>query len=204
MSDLVSAMMTSISRSALGLHKWGSESSRKHTAESGIGQVLFVLGKLARTSNAANIHGNIVPQLVRKRLLGKDVRHGDPAAWLEQAMHLLEDKSLVGIGDEVDDAVGDDAVGCLRLERDVGDDALDERDVVCVLLGGFDLVGAGKHVLEEGGLDSLGRGEGRHLLTSFMSMPMAFPLAPTLEEARKTSKPAPLPRSTTVSPLVNG
>ena len=36
--------------------------------------------------------------------------------------------------------------------------------------------------------------------TSFMSMPMARPEGPTLVAARKTSKPAPLPRSMTVSP----
>ncbi len=35
-----------------------------------------------------------------------------------------------------------------------------------------------------------------------MSIPIAFPWAPTFLAARNTSKPAPLPRSTTVSPFV--
>jgi hypothetical protein len=40
--------------------------------------------------------------------------------------------------------------------------------------------------------------------TSFMSMPIARPEGPTLVAARKTSKPAPLPRSRTVSPCAWG
>lgn len=37
-------------------------------------------------------------------------------------------------------------------------------------------------------------------LTLFMSTPMTLPVSPTLLAARKASKPAPLPRSITVSP----
>lgn len=113
-------------------------------------------------------------------------------------MHLLEDEVLFRSRDKVDDAVGDDAVGGVGLEGDGGDVAFDEGDIGCgISFGRFDGVRFLEHVLcllMGGNVSARGR------RTSFMSTPMARPVEPILEEARKMSKPAPLPRSTTVSP----
>ena len=43
--------------------------------------------------------------------------------------------------------------------------------------------------------------DGKVFLTLFISTPMALPVGPTLFAAVKTSKPAPDPKSTTVSPF---
>ncbi len=54
-------------------------------------------------------------------------------------------------GNEIDDTVGDDAVGSVGREGHGCDDALDEGDVVGGGgFGGFNGVGAGEHVLGRG------------------------------------------------------
>lgn len=118
------------------------------TCKPSILQVLLILNHLTSTRNASNIHGYVIPQLLGQGLLSQDVGDGDATARLEHAVHLLEHLMLVRLGHQVDYAVGDDAVGRVILERDSCDNALDEADVVCVILpAGLDRVGSGKHVI---------------------------------------------------------
>lgn len=122
--------------------------SLKLTAKPSIPQIRLVLRKLASPRDAADVHGDVVAELVGEGLFGEDVRDGDAAARLEEAVHLLEDEGLIGFGDEVDHAVGDYTVGCGGLEGDGGDEALDEGDVLSgIALGCLEGVGAGEHVL---------------------------------------------------------
>lgn len=110
-------------------------------------EVPLVLLDQARPRDAADVQCHVRPELLRQGLLGQDVGDGDAAAGLQQAVHLLEDEGLVLLRHEVDDAVGDDAVGCVRGDGGhVGYLGINEADVGLVVLC-LDLVGSGEHVL---------------------------------------------------------
>lgn len=118
------------------------------TIKPGCSEVRFILAHLTRTSHAANIQGDVLPQLIGKLLTREDVADGQSTAGLEQPEHFGENGLLVRIWNEVDDAVADDAVGGVVGKWDGCDGALDEFDIGCVDLG-FVCVGFGNHVLEK-------------------------------------------------------
>lgn len=120
-------------------------------AESGISQPLLVFSHLTGAGDAANIHGHVASQPAWEFFLGENVGHGNSTAGFEEAVHLLEDLWLLGSRDEVDNAVGDDAVASTILKWNIGDDALNEGDVGGgVASGSLVIVGTSQHVLSGG------------------------------------------------------
>lgn len=94
--------------------------------EPGLLEVFLILGDQAGASDTPNISSRTLLHLLWQGVLREDVRDGNPATRLEEAEHLLENKLLLTLRDEVDDAVGDDGVGNAIFEWDAGDGRLDE------------------------------------------------------------------------------
>ena len=97
-------------------------------------QILSVHAHWARSSNAPNVQGHALPNLLRQCALGKDIRNGNSSTGLQQTENFVEDELLLFFWDKIDDAVGDDAVCDAVLESNMRDLRLDELDVV--LAGG--------------------------------------------------------------------
>lgn len=159
-------------------------------------QVLLILLDLTCSSDASDVKCHAVSDVFRKGLLGQDIGYGDSPSGFEQTVHFIECFLFLIVRYQIYDAVGDDAVGDAVFQGYIGYARLNEFYVIhrsiCLELPGF-----GEHALlrvRHGSCKLI------MMLTLFMSTPIDFPVRPTFLEERKTSSPAPLPRSITVSP----
>src|SRR5437870_133270 len=105
------------------------DSRRLHTdlLEPGLRQQPPILGFLQGAGDAPNPQLHAAPHGRRHVPSNHNIRHGEPAAWFENAEGLAQHLALVGR--EVDHAVRDDHVHRRIRERDVLDFPLQELDV---------------------------------------------------------------------------
>lgn len=120
----------------------------EHTDKTRIPHVPVILLDLARTGDAAYIQRHAVLDDVGEFAFGEDVADGHASARFQDPERLVENELFVFFGDEVDDAIADDAVRRAGKEVYGRDAGVDEGDVVVVELCG-DLVGATEHVLSQ-------------------------------------------------------